>query len=142
MIQTVLEYFGVKNVRFRPHPSEDINWYLKYIDNDFFMPDLQSIDKSINESTLIIGPTSTVFLESINSGVNYIVYEPKLANGLGLDGYEIISPFDGSDINVPVANDILSLKSIILKKQFVNPKMLSEYLNIKFNPDIILDKIE
>jgi len=141
-IQSVLIELGVEKVRFRPHPSENVNWYLKYLDNNFFIPDTQSIDDSINESTLIIGPTSSVFIESINAGVNYVVYEPKLNNGFGLDGYEIIAPFDGSNKNVPIANDTLTLKSIILKRQIVNKNILLEYLNDKFDLDIILNKIK
>ena len=64
-IKYVLEKFNIKKVRFRPHPSENINWYYKYIDSQFFIPDTDPLPTSLSKATLVIGGTSTTFFESL-----------------------------------------------------------------------------
>jgi hypothetical protein len=60
-IEKILKTNGIKSVRLRLHPSENSNWYLKFINIDFFKIDKDSLQDSIQNSTLIIGPTSSVF---------------------------------------------------------------------------------
>ncbi len=63
-IQKVLTAFGVRSVRLRPHPSENRNWYTKYFDPNFFKLNPYDLETSMKKATLVIGPSSTVFIES------------------------------------------------------------------------------
>ena len=95
-IMNTLKKVGVSKVRFRPHPSENENWYLKFLDLDFFVVDSDSLSNSLAKSSLVIGPTSTTIIDSMAYEVNYLVYEP-LINDKTLMGYEVSPPLDGSD---------------------------------------------
>jgi hypothetical protein len=137
MIQSVLESFGVTKVRLRPHPSENIKWYLKYLDKKFYTVDIENLSESLNLSSLVIGPTSSVFLESLLSGVNYVVFEPTLKNDYSFDNVKLVPPFDNSDNRVPCANDIDSLKDILKNKTEVDCTIIKDYCSDKFEVEMI-----
>jgi|694.fasta_scaffold99976_2 hypothetical protein len=128
IIETVLKKNGVKKVRLRLHPSENSNWYHKYLNNEFYIIDLEPLHTSISSSSLVIGPTSTVFLESICHGVNYLVFEPVF-NSLDILNNPIVPPFDGSDMNIPIANSEEKLNFFLRNKIYVNPNCIFDYLN-------------
>ena len=132
MIQAVLRKFGVKHVRFRPHPSENSTWYLKFIDKDFFRVDRDELSGSLRKSTIVIGPTSTVFLEAIYHSVNYICFEPS-QNGVCLTNFKVVPPFDGSDERVPVAKNEEELEQIIKDKVKVDIKIFNDYIKTPFD---------
>lgn len=129
----VLKKHGVKSVRFRPHPHEDPYWYLNFLDKSFFVVDRRPIDKAISDSSLLIGTTSTVLLESLYKGVNYIVFNPLDEMGNDIYNRKRIAPFDGSDIYLPVANTLADLDYMISNKICVNPKLLEEYIQTPFD---------
>ena len=139
-IQKVLSSFGIKSVRFRPHPSENPKWYLKNLDSKFYFLDTQSIDTSINNSSMVIGPISTVFFDAIANNKNYIVYEP-LVNNKSAKNFELVPPFDGSDTRIPVANSESQLISLIKNKKTVNKDVLVDYTGGSFNFEKINDII-
>lgn len=139
-VQAALEELGVKKARLRVHPSENINWYFKFIDQDFFSPDQESLVDSLKKSTLVIGPTSTVFLESIYYGVNYLVYEPTV-QGTDMSGYPLVPPFDGSDQKVPAANDEASLRQILREKKIVDKTIFNDYIDTPFSLKGLIDRI-
>jgi hypothetical protein len=141
-IKKVLEKLGVKSVRLRPHPSENIEWYYKYIDTNFFIRDYPDLKISLKNSTLVLGGTSTTFLEALIEGVNYVVYEPLLENNKLIDGFCPVAPFDGSDKKVPVAKSEGELEEILVKKKFVDVTVLSDYISNEFNTDAILNLIK
>jgi len=130
-IQKVLSKFGVKSVRFRPHPSENSNWYLKNLDKKFYILDTQPINNSINASSMVIGPISTVFFDAIANNKNYIVYEP-LVNNKSVKNFDLVTPFDGSDNRIPIANSENQLISIIKNKQLINKNVLKDYSGDNF----------
>jgi len=131
-IQSVLSNFGVKQVRLRAHPSENSQWYLKFIDNDFFKIDSDSLQDSLHKSTVVIGPASTVFLESIYHGVNYICYEPSI-NNIDLMNSTLAPPFDGSDSRLPVAKNENELALIIKDREIVNINIFNDYVKTPFD---------
>lgn len=136
-IQKVLKKIGVRNVRFRPHPSENGSWYLKYLDKDFYILDRSNLHDSIRKSSLIIGPSSTFFLDSIFGGVNYLVYEPVKKDGLDLLNYGLVDPFDGSNPKIPVAKNEGNLLSMINEKSCVDPSSFEEYVKTDFSIEFI-----
>jgi hypothetical protein len=131
-VQNVLQRKGIKSVRFRPHPSENPNWYFRFIDPNFFILDTLKLSNSLIQSTLVIGPASTVFLESIFYGVNYIVYEPTI-NDLDLVGFKPALPFDGSNKKVPVAKNEIELNNLITDKIIVDPSIFNDYIQTPFD---------
>lgn len=128
-IQEVLEQMGVKQVSFRPHPSENVKWYEKHIDLNFFKLDTKTpIESLLSQSSLVIGPTSTVALEALSSGVNYIVYEPfSQRNEKESTTYGLVPPFDGNDERLVVAKNLSELKDCLVKNKKSSAELLSDY---------------
>ena len=91
---------------------------------------------------MVIGPTSTVFLESLIYGVNYIVFEPRLENGNCLSNFPVIAPFNGEDTKVPSAKTEKELYYNLSNNVTVDTSILKDYVETSFNPNLILDKIE
>jgi len=133
IIERVLKDLGIKSVSFRPHPSENYDWYSKFIDTNFFREDKKVLSASLKLSTLVIGPKSTTLIDAIAHGVNYVIFEPVL------DGKDILSgivtpPFDGSDPDFPTATNSLELNNILEKKMGINMSALTKIL--KLPPDL------
>ncbi|MGB7958044.1 MAG: hypothetical protein WCF77_04380 [Minisyncoccia bacterium] len=139
-VKNVLKSIGVKNVRLRVHPSESIDWYFKFIDRDFFIADSSPLQDSLRRATLVIGPTSTVFLESIYYGVNYLVYEPTSQN-IDLSGFPLVPPFDGSDPKVAVAKNEAELRQLLKGKTVLDKTVFNDYIETPFNPRVFTDLI-
>ncbi|MDD4993345.1 MAG: hypothetical protein PHR83_14055 [Paludibacter sp.] len=135
-IQNVLKRKGVKKVKLRPHPSENVNWYLEFLDTDFFELDKLNLSDSLKQSTLVIGPASTVFLESLYFGVNYVVYEPTI-NHVDLVGFIPAPPFDGNNSKVPVAKDENDLFVLINDKLSVDSSIFNDYIQTPFDMGFI-----
>ena len=131
-VEKILKSLGINCVRFRPHPSENENWYLKFINKDFYKFDNENLQKSIQNSSLIIGPTSTVFLESLYYGVNYVVYEPSI-NNIEITNCQLVSPFDGTDPKIPVAKTEDELEYILKNKILVDPTCFNDYISTPFD---------
>lgn len=133
-IQKVLEGLGVKQVTFRPHPSENARWYEKHIDLDFFKLDSKiSLEKVLDQSTLVIGPSSTIALEALNLGVNYIVYEPFDQKSNKESSISIlVPPFDGSDDRLLVAKTLAELREFIIKNRKSSSALLSDYSQAEY----------
>ena len=140
-IQNVLTNLGVKSVRFRPHPAENPNWYLKILDLSFFKLDMDNLENSLKKSTLVIGPTSTVFLEAIYWEVNYVIYEPS-QNNINLRGLKLYPPFDGFYPEFPVAKNEIELKSVIENKIKVKFSIFHKFIKTPFDLSFIKDLIE
>ena len=136
MVQSVLRRFGVKRVRFRPHPSENSDWYLRFIDRDFYHVDDENLHKSLQKSTIVIGPTSTVFLETLYNGVNYVCFEPSW-NNTDLTNFELVPPFDGSDERLLVAKNEEQLEYILKAKAIVDISIFNEYIKTPFDLSFI-----
>lgn len=139
-IQKTLKKLGITNVKLRLHPSENSDWYYKFIDSSFFILDKQELTISLKNSSLVIGPTSTVMLESLYYGVNYVVYEPVI-NGVTLTSEKVFPPFDGSDPRLPVAKNEEELYELLSKKVLADLDIFNDYIKTPFNIDIVRDLI-
>ncbi len=139
-IQKVLTQFGIKSVRYRPHPSENPAWYLNALDPKFFKLDHEDYQTSLKKSSLVIGPSSTVFIEALYHGVNYLIFEPSF-NNLDMVNHIIVPPYDGSISEVPVAKNMDQLKEILENKLRVNLSIYNRIIktpfDIRFLKDII-----
>ncbi len=145
MIKNVLRQFGVNNVRLRVHPSESPSWYLKFLGSDFFIIDKEVLNRSLKSSTLVIGPTSSMFIDALFSGVNYVIFEPLYDDGLDILNDPVGFPFDGLTENIPVAQDEESLLDILIKKTSLNlndmSKLVSPMVNLSKIVEILNKKV-
>lgn len=141
LVQETLVSCGVNNVKLRLHPSENPQWYYKNIDSNFYTLDTDSITNSLEASSLVIGPTSTVLLEAIYSGVNYLIFEPS-ADDKDLINCPLVSPFDGTDDKIPVAKNQDELKHIIDSKSCVDISVFKDYIAPEFNLSEVYQKIK
>ncbi len=135
-IQIALKKLNVTSVRLRPHPSENPEWYYQFIDKNFFIFDSDTLHVSLNKSSLVIGPSSTVFLESIYRGINYLVYEPVKEN-LDLMNYTLVPPFDGSDSRVPLARNEEELFYFLKNRIITDSTIFNDYIQTPFNMHFI-----
>ena len=126
-IEHVLRQLGVKHARLRPHPSVDKLWLSKYIDMDFYSLDYESVNDSLNRSTMVIGPHSTLMIDALCNGVNYYVYEPG-ENGVTIRGAKLAPPSDGRDEWVRVAQSEKELIENIRGNNILDPRFLDGYL--------------
>jgi hypothetical protein len=140
MIKDALTSLGIKKVRLRVHPGESINWYLKYLDSVFFKPDKYNLKYSLNKASLVIGPASTVFLESVYYGVHYQIFEPKNEyNEVIL--YPRVPPFDGSDKRVPVAGNVEELKVLLKSREPLDLSFWNDYIKTPFDISFVKEII-
>lgn len=139
-IEKTLKKLGVKNVRIRCHPCENINWYLKCINNDFFIPETKcSINEALSKSTLVIGPTSTMLIDAVFKGINYIVYEPITYINKNLNNTKLVPPFDKGDERIPIAYTESELEMILSQKRCIEPSFTKDYIAPNFDLTIIKD---
>ena len=141
MIERTLKKLKVKKARIRPHPSENPAWYSEMINTDFFTIDKMPLNESINCSSFLIGPASTVMINSLISGKNYYIFEPKNKNGLDLYGYKLVPPFDGSDSDFNVSHSEEQLLDNLTRKYKFNISNLEKYVSNDYSPDKIYDYI-
>lgn len=135
-IQNVLESIGIKQVRLRLHPSENENWYKRFIDLNFFKFDNLDLMASLTSSSTVIGPISTVFIDAILNNRNYTVYEPTIENKT-IYGYSVQPPLDGIDDRVPVARSEVELIEILVNSRGICPTVVPEFGGIPFDKDVL-----
>ena len=131
-VQSILKAAGVRSARFRIHPCENSNWYMKFIDNEFFKLDKNNLSDSLKAASLVIGPTSTVLLEAVYYGVNYAVYEPCI-NDIDLVNFKLVPPFDGSDGRVPIAKSENELMALLMNRIKIDALFFKDYIKTPFD---------
>lgn len=126
-VENVLKSIGVKRARIRLHPVNNKAWVSKFIDTDFYEVDYSCLDESLNKATLVIGQTSSTFVEVMRKGITYIVYEPG-SNGHNINNEKLDPPFDGSNPSLQVAFTEEKLKEMIETHYTPNPDVLKQYM--------------
>lgn len=127
-LQKALQKKGVKSVRLRFHPSANPEWHFQYIDKQFFIPDFQPLSASLKSASLVIGPSSTVLLESIYHGVNYLVFEP-VEDGVSLFNEELVAPFNGKEEGVPFAGSSTELEKLLADNVKMDTRVFERYIS-------------
>ena len=136
MLQRVLSKFGVRSVRLRVHPVANGKWYHKFVDRSFFVLDRLPLHESLARATLVIGPTSSVLLEAMYYGKNYLLFEPQ-KEGKDLANLTVVPPFDGSDERVPLARDEKELEHLLKNKIRIDCSMWHDYIQTPFSIDFM-----
>lgn len=144
-VQRSLQKVGVTRARMRPHPSESASWYRQNLDGDFYAVDeSRSITEALAQSTLVVGPTSTVVLEAAVAGINYVGFFPTSSqyNPIGDAFFRPDLPLDGSDHRFPVASNEDELVRLLSKGAVVDAAALPDYLAPSFKPEVILEVLK
>ena len=76
----------------------------------------------------MIGATSSVFIDAISNGVNYLIYEPKDSSNSSLTRGKLVSPFNGDNSQIKVATDEIQLENLIRDHYSVNPSAVKSYI--------------
>lgn len=139
LIMKLLKNFGVNNARLRCHPAENPLFYKKHLPNNFYKIDTDSMQKSIENSTLIIGPSSTMILDSIKEGINYILYEP-LIEGKTLTGFDFVPPFNGGSF-ISITSCTESFKYNLNPENNIKWDLINDYINNEFSLNCFYDKL-
>lgn len=121
LVKINLQKLGVTKAKLRLHPSERKEFYEKGLSDDFFVIDESPKDVALSNSSLIIGPTSTMVLDAIKSGKNYILFDPVF-DDLTLEGMPLVGPFTGNDF-IKLSNTFEEIENNI-----ANP-----FVNIEFD---------
>lgn len=132
-IQQALQQLEVKSVRLRLHPSENITWYKNLIDNEFFIFDRLDLTTSMQLATLVIGPTSSTFIDATFSNVNYLIFEPDYDDGVDMLNQGLGYPFDGSEPRLPVAKNEEDLINLIKLRKGNDVSVFHELIKDQFD---------
>lgn len=127
-VQMVLKKLGVKRARYRTHPTMNKQWVHSFLDQDFYICDREPLNNSLNRSSLVIGTNSTLVLESLIHGVNYILFDPKQEDGINMSGHKSVPPFDGSEKKLLVANNEVELEQIIKSNVITDYSLVHDYI--------------
>lgn len=122
------------------HPSANASWIYQFLDKYFFVPDEAPLTASLAQSSLVIGPTSTVFLEALYAGVNYLPFEPA-TDGVTILNEELVPPFDGTEPGVPMSTNTKELEYHLRNKSLTDRNILYDYISAPFDIHFLKDLI-
>lgn len=127
-VQSVLKKLGLKKARYRVHPSINSDWVHAFLDQDFYVRDTQNLTNSLARTSLVIGSNSTVLLESLIQGVNYIAFDPKEENGVNMSGYKSVPPFDGSEEKLMMCYNEEELEKMLRCNAMTDYSLVREFI--------------
>lgn len=127
-VQKVLQSLGVKKARYRSHPSINQSWIHSCLDPNFYVFDTEPLSASLQRSCLVIGSNSTVVLEALLQGVNYLAFDPKDEQGVNMSGYTSVPPFDGSEEKLMLAENETELEKMIKANAMTNYSLVNDYI--------------
>jgi len=127
-VQKVLKKMGVKKARYRAHPTINKEWVYAFLDHDFYIRDTEILSTSLNRSSLVIGSNSTVLLESLMHGVNYVAFDPKEESGINMSGYKAVPPFDGSEEKLMLSNDESELEYMLKSNAITDYSLVHDFI--------------
>lgn len=111
LVKGNLKELGVTKAKLRLHPSELKSFYEDNLPDDFFVIDESSINDALTNASLVFGPTSTMVLDAIKAGKNYILFDP-IFDGLTLEGMPLVQPFTGESF-IKLSNSFEAMKNNI-----------------------------
>ena len=127
-VQRTLERFGIKKARYRSHPSINQEWIHSFLDQNFYIFDTEMLTMSLKRSSLVIGSNSTVLLEALINGVNYVAFDPKEDNGKNMSGYKAVPPFDGSEEKLMMSHDESELEQLLKSNLKTDYSLVLDYI--------------
>lgn len=130
-VQIALEKVGVRSAVLRPHPSESPQWYYRHI-TSFYQIDTGPISQLLQSATLFIGGPSTILLDALMHGINYLTFEPRDLTA-GTYFQDVAPPFNGSNPCFPCAFTDEELLALLRNRSICNKEGLEPYVGKSFN---------
>ena len=140
-VQKVLMRLGIKKARYRPHPSINKKWIHPFLDPEFYVCDTEVLTRSLGKSSLVIGANSTVVLEALMQGVNYIAFDPKDENGVNMSGYKSVPPFDGTEEKLMLAKDEPELENMLKSNAMTDYRLVHDFIE-DFDLSVLMELID
>lgn len=125
-VKNVLSKFGVKKARYRLHPSISREWVSSFLNDDFFVLDTLPLENSLSKASLVIGATSTILIEALCYGVNYLIFQ-QVGDAIS-PNLPIVPPFDGSDYRISIATNETELEYMIKNNYLPDLSFLDSYI--------------
>jgi hypothetical protein len=132
LVKEALLFLGVKKARLRPHPSESIDWYIEFLGNDFYIEDSDSVEESLLKSSLVIGPISTMIVDSVSHGVNYVLFEPVI-DGKNILGSSLMSFIEPLGNEFPWAKSKRELIDLLVKQKKISSNIFQDLCKKPFD---------
>lgn len=127
-VQKILQKLGIKKARYRSHPSINQQWVHSCLDPDFYVFDTEALSTSLQRSSLVIGSNSTVLLEALLQGVNYVAFDPKDEQGVNMSGYTSAPPFDGSEQKLMMAENEMELEKMLKANAMTDYSLVHDFI--------------
>lgn len=127
-VQMVLKKLGLKKARYRTHPSINKEWVHPLLDQEFYVRDTEPLITSLKKSSMVIGSNSTVLLEALIYGVNYIGFQPKQENGVNMSGYKSVPPFDGTEEKLMLTDNEEDLEKMLKSNVMTDYSLVHDYI--------------
>jgi len=137
-VEAALKDCGVKKAVLRIHPSENPVWYTKYIDMSFYSIDNSDLNTSLELATLVVGPSSSVFIDSLCAGRRYVIYEP-MTQGKDGNGIKVFPPFDGAIPEFPTGGTVESLAELIRNGPNPDVDAIDDFIKKPFDLHFVRD---
>lgn len=138
-IETALKNAGINHAILRLHPSENPDWYAKFMDKDFYSLDTHSLDYTISHAKMVVGQISTVMLNTVFN--NIPCYPFVLGKEENHYASEIVPPFSNMP-GFPTSCTVVELADNINNGRFVTSEHFDGYVNPSFEVSKITQYIQ
>ena len=129
-VETALKSAGISHAVLRLHPSENPEWYAKFMDKNFYTLDTHPLGYSISHAKMVVGYISTVMLDTV---LNEIPCFPFVIDKNGnCYADEIVPPFCNKH-EFPTANTVDELTGNIRSGRCVTKEHFDGYVNPSFD---------
>lgn len=129
-VETALKKVGIEHAVLRLHPSENPDWYAKFMDKDFYTLDSQSLANSLGHAKMVVGYISTVMLDTVLNNIPCYPFVIDKEGNIYAD--EIVPPFCNRP-NFPTAYTAEELSENIMKGRSVTKDHFDGYVNPVFD---------
>ena len=129
-VETALKKVGIDKAVIRLHPSENPEWYSRFMDKDFYSIDTKPLSYSISHAKMVVGYISTVMLDTVLNEIPCYPFVIDLNGNAYAD--EVVPPFCHKQ-SFPTAFTIEELVENISSGRSVTKEHFDGYINPVFD---------
>lgn len=137
-VEAALKKAGIDKAVLRLHPSENPEWYSRFMDKDFYTLDTNPLSYSIGHSKMVVGFISTVMIDTVLNGIPCYPYVIDKESNIYVG--EIVPPFCNKP-EFPTAFTVNELADNIVKGNSVTSSHFDGYINPTFDIQKIIQYI-
>lgn len=129
-VESALKNVGVNKAILRIHPSENPDWYARFMDTDFYRLDNTSLYETLSHAKMVVGHISTVMLDTVLN--NIPCYPFVIDENQNIYADEIVPPFCNKNM-FPTATSIEELSNNIKSGRCVTKEHFEGYVSPVFD---------